>query len=201
MKRYDIINQFIQARGYTRFLEIGTDQGETYKRVIAPIRISVDPNPASMATYRIDSDAFFALTNDHDNAEYNMQFDIIFIDGLHTHDQAYRDINNAISVSRPGGIIIVHDCLPTSEKMQLPLDHYPGGEWTGDVWKAFVKIRSELNFETYTVDQDFGCGVIDLSRKKSSRVKLPSDMDAMTYDDFVNNRDKWMNVKEDILID
>jgi len=193
LMRYDIINQFIRERNYTSFLEIGTNHGETYTRITTPIRISVDPEPKSPATFRMTSDDFFAM-----NENLHMTFDIVFIDGLHTCDQAYRDINNALAILNPDGVIIVHDCLPTNEIMQTPADSYPGGVWTGDVWKAFVKARSESPYLTYTIDQDFGCGIIDTTVKRK-KPKLPSDMSAMTYEQYRMNRDRWLNVKGEIV--
>ena len=192
MTRYDIINQFIKDRNYNSFLEIGTAQGETFRQVIAPIRVSVDPDEKTMATFRMTSDDFFAMCKN--------KFDIIFIDGLHEHKQAFRDVKNALQFLNEGGVVVMHDCLPTSELMQ----EYPRSPhnyiWTGDVWKAFVALRTEQPYEMYTIDTDYGCGIIDTTlKKKSSTTKLPKDMETLTYDQFTSNRDKWMNVKEGII--
>ena len=206
-KRYDIINHFIRTRNYRTFLEIGTAHGETYQNVIAPIRISVDPDPESAATFRMTSDEFFNLARDYD--ELGMTFDIIFIDGLHECNQAYRDIRNALALLNPDGVIVMHDCLPTSEAMQQHSSTYPGGLWTGDVWKAFVKARSDLSCLMYTIDTDFGCGIIDTKYRIDFGIteykqylkyqNLPFDMDSMTYEQFVANRNSWMNVKRGIM--
>lgn len=189
--RHDVINQFISDRSYLSFLEIGTDKGDSIRNVKADVIVSVDPNPSTPATHHMTSDEYFSRCR--------YMFDIIFIDGLHTAEQAYRDVQNALHHIRSGGVIIMHDCLPTTEQMQRYSDHYPGGAWTGDVWKAFVKARKELPYECYTINTDYGCGVIDTTIKKHSNTsKLPSDMNTMTYEQFVANRDKWMNTKEGI---
>ena len=195
MTRYEIINHFILRRGYTRFLEIGTAGGDTYRNVCARVRISVDPDRTTMATYRMTSDEFFELTKIYPSAEGEMDFDIIFIDGLHTCDQAYADIMNALGVLNPGGVIVIHDCLPSSEQMQLHAESYPGGIWTGDVWKAFVKARTELPYLMYTIDTDFGCGIIDTAQKRSKIPPLPTDMNKMSYEDYNAKKQAWMNVK------
>lgn len=192
MQRYEIINHFIHERNYTTFLEIGTKDGATYDRVDAQIRISVDPDWQTPATFRMTSDEFFKQNEN--------KFDVVFIDGFHEHNQVYCDITHALSALNPGGVIILHDCLPTSEQMQEHLLTAPSGyPWTGDVWKAFVKARALLPYEAYTINDDFGCGVIDTSmKKKSSRSnKLPSDMEAMTYEQFVKHPE-WMNIREAI---
>lgn len=192
LTRHDIINAFITDRGYHSFLEIGTDKGASLSAVKVERIVSVDPDTSTPATHHATSDAFFAVCNE--------KYDIIFIDGLHEHNQAYRDILNALYHLNPGGVIVMHDCLPTSEQMQAFSLRYPGGIWTGDVWKAFVKARAELPYLMYTIDTDFGCGIIDTvyGTTTESRHGFPSDMETMTYDQFVRNRNDWMNVKEEI---
>ena len=93
----------------------------------------------------------------------------------------------------------MHDCLPTSERMQLHLNYYPGGEWTGDVWKAFVKARTTFRHLMYTVTTDYGCGVIDTrSECAEDTSQLPTDMESMTYEQFVEHPE-WMNRKGGII--
>ena len=187
MNRYDIINRFIQERDYKSFLEIGTAQGETFNRVQAEVKVSVDPDKRTNATYVMTSDEYFSKRKYHKN----QQFDIVFVDGLHTAEQAYRDVQNAIKHLSSNGVIIMHDCHPTTEDMQKPFhgQHF----WTGDVWKAFFKLRSKLTAMMYTLDYDFGCGVIDYSKDaQDSLYELDVPMESMTYTDFVNHPE-WMN--------
>ena len=194
MWRFDIINQFIQERRYKSFLEIGTFNGATLINVRCENKCSVDPDPRTPATHHLTSDEFFRVYKD-------IRFDIVFIDGLHERNQVYRDIHNSLDRLNPGGVIVLHDCLPTSERMQeYHTESQYGDPWTGDVWKAFVKVRTELPYEMYVINDDMGCGVIDTSLpKKTDTSALPSDMDNMTYQDFVENLVSWMNVKGGII--
>lgn len=189
MWRFELINKFIEQRNFTSFLEIGTYSGITTNNVHAPVKVSVDPDPNTPATFHMTSDDYFASATD--------TFDIIFIDGLHEHDQVYRDIMNSIRHLNKNGVIVLHDCLPTTEKMQAHYTYsYTGQPWTGDVWKAFVKARTELPFEMYTIMTDMGCGVIDISLEKRSETgTLPTDMEQMTYEQYCNNLGTWMNIK------
>lgn len=203
MLRSEIINNFIAKRGFTHYLEIGTDAGDCFRNINAPVRISVDPNPKSTASYVMTSDEFFDLSRQNESPVSLMRFDIVFIDGLHEHNQVWRDITNALSVLNPNGIIILHDCLPTSERMQEYHDTPQAGyAWTGDVWKAFVKARSSFPYLSYTIPEDMGCGVIDTSKVDTSKEKrrkiscIPTDMDAMTYADFVSHPE-WMNIRHE----
>ena len=191
--RHDIINTFIAERNYSSFLEIGTGTGESLKLVRTQTFVSVDPDPHTPATDHVTSDAFFDACSD--------SFDIILIDGLHEHNQVYRDIKNSLEHLNPGGVIILHDCLPTTEYMQRTLyESQYGYAWTGDVWKAFTKARAELPYLMYTIDTDFGCGIIDtrFPLEPQELPELPTDMEAMNYDHFINYRNEFMNVKEGI---
>lgn len=188
--RHDVINSFITERGFHSFLEIGTDKGLSLRNVHAKRIVSVDPDMNTPATHHMTSDQYFA--------EHSDKFDIIFIDGLHECHQAYRDIHYALRdhLNR-NGIIVIHDCLPTTKHMQEHHTTSQNYEWTGDVWKAFVRSRAELPYEMYTIDTDYGCGIIDTSvRKATDTSALPTDMDSMSYNDFVMNRDVWMNVRQ-----
>jgi len=192
--RFDIINHFIKARNYQSYLEIGTLYGASFNNVHCPIKVSVDPDPNTHATHHLTSDAFFEQFPD-------VHFDIVFIDGLHERNQVYRDIHNSLQCLNPGGVIVLHDCLPTSERMQEHHTESQYGEpWTGDVWKAFVKARTELPYEMYVVNDDMGCGVIDTTFKKVTKTNdLPTDMDDMTYQQYVENLGTWMNVKGGVI--
>lgn len=192
MQRWDIINKFITDRNYKSFLEIGTASGECFNHVIAEEKVSVDPNEQTNATYKVTSDKYFANKKYHKN----QSFDIIFIDGLHEAEQAYRDIQNALNHLNRGGVIVIHDCAPTSKQMQEPYtnQHF----WTGDVWKAFVKARAELPYDMYVVKQDFGCGIIDTTQKKKQNTDdLPSDIGKMAYEEYVLHPE-WMNFREEM---
>jgi len=187
MTRWEIINRIIADRGFKSFLEIGTKFGETFTQIKTDVKISVDPDPHTAATYVMTSDEYFS--------KHDEKFDIVFVDGLHECGQAHRDVMNALKVLNKGGVIVMHDCHPTNEEMQDPF--YGQYFWTGDVWKAFAVLRKELPYEMYVIDQDFGCGIIDTAKKKRKKPEgLPEDMSALTYDDFVAHPE-WMDFRQE----
>ena len=187
MTRWEIINAIIADRGYKSFLEIGTQRGATFTRVKTDVKVSVDPDPRTNATYIMTSDEYFQ--------EHKERFDIVFVDGLHECGQAYRDVMNALEILKRGGVIVMHDCHPESREMQEP---YKGQYfWTGDVWKAFVLLRGMLAHEMYVIDQDFDCGIIDTAKRRKKRPEgLPTDMKAMTYEDFTAHPE-WMDFRKE----
>jgi hypothetical protein len=183
MKRTDIINFFINKYDYKSYLEIGVaNPSENFFKITVDNKISVDPNV---------SNANFVMTSDNFFKENNEKFDVIFIDGLHESEQVYRDINNSINSLNDGGTIILHDCNPHSEIIQL-VPQIQGGEWTGDCWKAFVKFRQESNeYFTFVIDTDYGVGVIKKSNKKITPIVIDK---SVTYQNFNENRINWLNL-------
>lgn len=176
MTRNRIIQHLINKNGYKSYLEIGVEYGQTFNKILCLKKVGIEPNVAGWL--EMASDEFFAQNKDI--------FDIIFIDGLHEKEQAERDIENSIKILSPGGAIVVHDCNPASEAMQkVPREQL---EWTGDVWKAFVKFRNDPDLEMYVVDTDYGCGVI----KKGAQE--PLNVEEMTYEKLSQNKKKWLNL-------
>ena len=57
--------------------------------------------------FKVTSDEFFAR-----RAPRLAPFGVVFVDGLHTHEQAYRDVVNALAHLDDGGAVVVHDCSP-----------------------------------------------------------------------------------------
>lgn len=157
MKRYDIINHLIKVNNYKSFLEIGTQEHINLSNIIIDRKVSVDPDPEVGADFILTSDDFFKQNTD--------KFDIIFVDGLHHSDFVYRDIINSLKILNLGGCIVVHDVIPYSYEGQLiPLEktlETGSGIWNGDVWKGWVKLRTERkDLIMKVVDTDHGCGII-----------------------------------------
>lgn len=180
MMRWDIINRLIKVYGYQTYLEIGVyNKALNYNKIQCKKKVGVDPDPKAKADIVKASDDFFAKNRQH--------FDLIFIDGLHHADQVERDILNALKVLTDNGSIVVHDCNPTSDAMQqVPRIQ---GEWTGDVWRAWVKLRSRADLSMVVLDTDYGVGVIRKGWQKP--INCP---EGATYQDFAKNRKEWLNL-------
>lgn len=185
MTRIDIINMLVSERGYRSYLEIGVWRGSSFRSVDCPVKVGVDPAEGSAATHKVTSDAFFAANRD--------TFDVVFIDGLHQCDQVLRDIHNALGVLNPGGVVVVHDCLPANAYMATADRHT--GLWCGDVYKAVAWYFSQCPYRCYTVDTDYGVGVIDTSVAEPARRCFPgADMHSLSYDAFTARRSELLHV-------
>ena len=164
------------------YLEIGIQAGETFNKVDASVKVGVDPD-SEYATHKIPSDVFFSANTS--------KFDIIFIDGLHTYDQVYRDIRNSIGVLTQDGTIVIHDCSPPNGHVAGDVRPAASGTWCGTVWKAIIRLRMERLGRFLTVDTDYGCGI--LTPRASDKPISTVDLNHINGLDF-NFFDTYRNV-------
>jgi hypothetical protein len=193
MTRTDIINHLVKKHSYKTYLEVGLANSDlNFDHVIVELKHSVDPVPdPSIPTFVGTSDDFFRELPE------TTLYDIIFIDGLHEHLQVYKDIHNALKHLSAGGTIVCHDMSPNTEVMQRSTEGGIGGEWTGDCWKAWAKIRSaRADLFMRVVDTDYGCGIIQQGSQKTIPLYIPLD-----YKLLVDNRKYILNLisKEEFL--
>lgn len=181
MTRTQILNYISNEFSYSKYLEIGVCKREhNINHITCPNKIGVDPDGNSGADFVITSDEFFKGNKE--------KFDLIFIDGLHEWEQVLRDVKNSLDALNENGTIVLHDCNPTSQQMQLV--PRVQSEWTGDVWRAIVKLRQRNDLFMFTINTDYGCGVIRMGNQDS----LTVDESELTYENFALNKTKWLNL-------
>jgi len=190
LDRVVIINSIIKKIGATSYLEIGVENGHTFKSISKKItyKVGVDPNPLSAATIHQTSDEFFA------SLDNSTRFDVIFIDGLHHAAQVAKDITNALNHLSLNGVIVVHDLNPIEEIHQrVPR---VSGIWNGDVWRAWVELKV-LKPEVKAIcwDCDQGTGVITKKLPKNDFVYSKWDVSRSLFDYFDENRVKMLNLQ------
>jgi hypothetical protein len=153
--RYHIINYLIEKYRYTRYLEIGVNSGDNISKINAPHIDGVDPIKLHpMTNFEMTSDEFFS------QLECSEKYDIIFIDGLHLHEQVILDVENSLKHLNAGGLVLLHDYNPVREIYQVR-EHIPGRPWNGDVWKAILHFRkTRKDLQMCTINTDYGIGVI-----------------------------------------
>ena len=132
------------------------------------------------------------MTSDEFFKSNKKNFDLIFLDGLHTYEQTIKDINNSLNFINDKGVIIIHDCLPKKIWNQIVPRIY--GHWNGDVWKAIVHARTYNHVDTYTCLADHGLGII-FKRKNKNKLELQIDnFKNLRFSDYYNNHKKFMNL-------
>jgi SAM-dependent methyltransferase len=174
--RTDLLNHLAEKYHLKRYLEIGLQNAaQNFDKIICEYKVSVDPDPKACATFKATSDQFFSIILDDDgNAIYDFgyssifrtgknsiktDFDLVFLDGLHTAEQVRKDFENALKVLSPNGFIVLHDCNPEKEEHTIVPRPTVTGHWNGDCYK-FIVDELHLYYKKYcTVDIDNGCGV------------------------------------------
>ncbi|MFV0442077.1 MAG: class I SAM-dependent methyltransferase [Planctomycetaceae bacterium] len=174
--RFQLLNYLIETRGYRSYLEIGCGGNKTFDAVGAPHKVGVDPQ--SGGTLRVSSDEFFRVNQD--------RFDLVIIDGLHLCEQVLRDVDHSLRCLRPGGCIVLHDCLPARREHQERKKQT--WNWTGDVWKAVVALRQRPDCDVAVLNADWGLGVV-LPRPNSAPLKIVPDL---TWDAYQRDGKRLM---------
>lgn len=149
------INRLAQIMGARRYLEIGVHAGATFHAVQIPYRVAVDPKFAfDTAKYARPGTQFHTMTSDayFSGLSLEERFDIVFIDGLHTFEQALRDFHNAIVHGHPGSIWILDDTVPLDAysahknqkeavTMRRQERRQENAAWHGDVYKLVFALH------------------------------------------------------------
>lgn len=156
--RLHVLHALQQRYGYGAYLEIGTDTDEVFSRMTGfALKVGVDPNAGG--THRMTSDAYFEQNRRLPEASRS-RFDLIFIDGLHEHQQVLRDVDNALECLLPGGTMVLHDCMPCAQAQQVVPRPEPHAFWTGDVWKAVFDLRTRPDLDVAVGRFDWGVAVL-----------------------------------------
>lgn len=180
MQRFDIIKYLIKLYNFQSYLEIGVLGRDTFDQISTPIRHGVDPNGAG--DFKMTSDEFF---NKH-----NFYYDLIFIDGLHLHKQALKDIENSLTHLNDNGIIMVHDVYPEQEYHQLDIG-ISGMPWTGTVWKAWADLRcTRKDLSMFVINTDWGCGII----RRGQQILYPYFQESWTWNYFLKHKKELLNL-------
>jgi len=206
INRTKLINFYLSNYANANYLEIGVATGYNFLKIRAENKIAVDPkfkipggfrSNATETYHEITSDEFFNIKINN-----NVNFDVVFIDGLHTYPQALKDVLNSLKHLNRKGIIVMHDCMPANEaaaeRSNSIAKTMPGFTncWNGDVWKTIVWLRTfrdDLN--VYTINKDFGLGIIVFGKPDNQLSFTEDEIEEMPYSYFDQNFNKLMNLK------
>jgi len=210
MDRIQVIQYLLREIDGKTYLEIGVECGESFCPVVAQRKIAVDPVPASTQVrihllqhlkatyYQTTSDDFFAQKG---HIFDERKIDVALVDGLHTYAQSLRDVENCLRYLNKNGLIVIHDCNPSTESAAASWASLGSPEsvnwtWSGDVWKTIAYLRScRDDINVFVLNCDFGLGIISKA-KPENMLNLSSDqIDEMTFKDLDNNREKILNLK------
>lgn len=208
------INRLMGHLGATRYLEIGVWKGVTFLDVTAVQKIGVDPvfdfdveSVANERTVLVEatSDEFFA------GLPVDRTFDFVFLDGLHTFEQTYRDLCNVLLHSHRRTVILIDDTLPTDPYSALPdqerslrlraQQKLPGTPWHGDVFRVALMIHGyhpALAYRTIRWAGNPQTLVWRGPRVAPEQPALPIDEIArMSWFDLIDRRELLLECSED----
>ena len=130
------------------YLEIGTFTGSSLRFADCNF-VAIDPafqlhqipplKGREMVFFQDTSDAFFKSSTAR---RLRGKIDLAFLDGLHHYEALLRDFVNIEPLMANGGLVVIHDCLPSTVAMTSRIQT-PETEWTGDVWKTLIILLNE----------------------------------------------------------
>jgi hypothetical protein len=172
------------------YLEIGVCTGKTFFSVDIKYRTGVDPSfqfdhnsfhdEDRIKLLNLCSDEFFsALPADE-------IYDLIFLDGLHTYDQTYRDFQNALLHSHPDTVLLIDDTWPcdvfstirdmsSALKLRQSLTRGSDTRWHGDTYKIIPLLALFHTSYQYATIIDRGNPQTLVWRKKPSDAERPAE--------------------------
>ena len=148
MRYFRVLKGLHQRLNPDWYLEIGTFTGSSL-RLVQGNFVAIDPKfqlkheapllGREMIFFQDTSDAFFeSVTAKNLTGKINLAF----LDGLHHYEALLRDFINVEPLMAPGGMVILHDCLPSTIPMADRVQP-ANAEWTGDVWKTLMILLKE----------------------------------------------------------
>ena len=210
--RIERLNALADINSASTYLEIGVAKGATFAQVEVPFKVAVDPKFLFDVHHRADqhtifhevtSDVFFAkLASDH------VDFDLIYLDGLHTFEQTFRDFCASIGHSHDGTIWLIDDTCPSGWLAANRNRRVTRGvrkflrirdrAWMGDVFKVVFAIHDFFPQFSYATFPRRGQTVVWRASRKSFTPTWNSfeRISRLGYRDYLRLRDSHMRIME-----
>lgn len=200
--------------GGKRYLEIGVRRGATFFGVDMLEKDAVDPGFAfedekrsapGCRFFEITSDAFFV------SGQARRDYDVVFLDGLHTFEQLLRDFCATLSLVSDRFVCLLDDTVPsdifsaerspTRARQLRRMAGRGGNSWHGDVFKVVFFIHDFFPNLSFATLQGSGNPQTIVWRAPRADFKpVFNDVEAikrMTYGDMVQLEDRMRPMEED----
>jgi hypothetical protein len=155
---------------------------------------------------------FFQMTSDEFFSQATSVFseskiDVALVDGLHLYEQALADVENCLRYLAPAGVVVMHDCNPVTPAQAVRARSFEeavavnrhettwNGWWSGDVWKAVVRLRTRRDIEVLVLDCDMGLGIVAQGTPHDVLPFSPDEIAQMSYVDLERNRSRLLNLR------
>jgi hypothetical protein len=211
-------NKVIERLQLDKYLEIGVWKGDTFFSVDSVYRTGVDPGFLFDVAKHTDSKTRLIASSSDDffsKLELSEKFDVIFLDGLHTFEQTYRDFLNTLQHAHPSTVWIIDDTLPSdiysslrdqavslSARKEAGLS---GSAWHGDVFKTIVTIHDfHQGFDYRTIVGSGNPQTLLWQSRSFRRAPLFNSFEAISRLDYFNllrNQSLLRCAEEEVSID
>jgi hypothetical protein len=211
----DRLKELAKVNAAKSYLEIGVADGKTFLHVDFDLKHAVDPKfRFDTRNHESERCKFFETTSDDFFlyfANSKVKYDIIFLDGLHTFEQTFRDICSTQAHCHDRTIWLIDDVYPSDAFSALPsealsrkfrkLQHGSGkGPWHGDVFKTMFAIHDffpNLSYRTVVRQGNPQAVVIRRPRKDfAPRFGSLETISRLGYFDFLEEQ-ALLNVASD----
>lgn len=208
------INALAKIVGAQSYLEVGVQEGNTIQHVQIQNKTGIDPN-LSPVKQEVAADANCTLIESESDlawsdARLHKTFDIIFIDGLHTHTQSYRDFLNSLRYAKPTTVWLIDDTIPSDFISSLSSLKWSyrlrkatfdkRRQWMGDVYRTPIAIARDFptaNLLTTMADDGAkGQTTVFFSHAGSKVLSRPTNMASSNLPGFRSISSKtsaWLN--------
>lgn len=184
-----LLNALALKYNLNKYLEIGVyNKANNYNKIICKNKVGVDPDVNDSEIRGMTSDDYFK------EVLGKVEFDLIFIDGLHHADQVKRDFENSLKCLSDNGFIVIHDVLPDSEQYTTVPRNTK--KWFGDVYKFAMSLNSYDGIEFKTFNIDCGCCLV----WKNENIKRMRGGILPNWDNYTKHKVDALNVTDDITI-
>jgi hypothetical protein len=201
------LKELAQINAAKRYLEIGVADGRTFLHVDFDLKHAVDPKFRFDTRYHESERCKFFETTSDDFflyfANMEVKYDIVFLDGLHTFEQTFRDFCSTQAHCHDRTIWLIDDVYPSDAFSALPrealsrkfrkLQHGSGkGPWHGDVFKTIFAIHDffpNLSYRTVVGQGNPQAVVIRRPRKDfTPRFGSLETISRLSYFDFLEEQ-------------
>lgn len=174
----DVIKHF----HFTKYLELGIANFETWNNVTCDLKIGVDLNP-NVSGERILN----CSTNDFFDQNTEV-FDLVFIDACHEKSHVKQDFINSESHTKEDGIIIMHDVYPPSASNAAK-----NGP-SGDAFEFWMILVDRYPDNTYVcLGENMDCvGIFTKKDTEIDKEYFNNTSMERGYQYFINNLDKYI---------
>ena len=205
--RAQVMRRLLAHYDDPRYLEIGVCEGRTFDRVPARgagrrrPRVPLRPHRARAPGARHQLPPGRPATSTSARVvEPDAQFDVIYLDGLHTVEQTLRDLLNALPHLQPHGVLVIDDVRPPTALAAIPdrqeffdVRSAQGRDddkaWMGDVFRLVFFIETFCQQLTFRViANNHGQAVVWRHRRAEVPQRGLAEVGAMAFEEMMQRR-------------